>query len=235
MQTPCFIINRDRFTTLKNMCEYLSQIHEIKIIVVDNDSAYEPLLQWYEENPLGITIERLSQNYGNFVIFSAQTAIEGHTKPDFLKKYREGEEDYIVTDSDLDLSGVPLDFLDVLKEGRSKYEWTAKVGLSLSIDNLPECERTIDVLNWERGNWYHRMDDKRFFKAAVDTTFALTRGDGEPNDFDKCLRTDKPYTAIHVPWTYTADNVPEDEKFFYSRITNAFSHYSYRNKIAFGL
>lgn len=231
--TPCFIINRDRFTTTKNMVAYLQQIPEIRVVIIDNDSKYPALLEWYDTNPC--EIERLPYNFGNFCVWGRLDAFEGFTKPDFLKKYREGEEDYIVTDSDLDLSGVPLDFLDVLKEGRAKYEWTAKVGLSLSIDNLPECERTVDVLNWERGNWYNRMDDTRFLKAAVDTTFALTRGSGEPNDFDKCLRTDKPYTAIHVPWTYTADNVPEDEKFFYSRITNAFSHYSYRNKIAFGL
>jgi hypothetical protein len=216
------------------MCEYLSQIPEIKIIVVDNDSAYEPLLKWYEENPLGITIERLNQNYGNFVIFSAQTAIEGHIKPDFLTKYREGKEDYIVTDSDLDLSGVPLDFLDVLKEGRRKYEWTAKVGLSLEISDLPNTDIAREALGWETMNWHGKYGDG-FIKAPVDTTFALTRGDGEPNDFDKCIRTDRPYTAKHAPWYYTKDNLPEDEKFFYSRITNAFSHYSYRNKIAFGL
>lgn len=236
METICFIINRDRFTTLKSMCEYLSQIPDIKIVVVDNDSAYEPLLKWYEENPLGITIERLKLNYGNFCIWSAPTAIEGHIKPNFIEKYTNGNR-YIVTDSDLDLSGIPLDFLQVLQTGMDKYSWACKVGFSLSIENLPEGDMKQEILNWEMSNWAdgNRIDGSNYRKAAIDTTFALVNNVGDPNDFDRCIRVGKPYTCLHAPWYYTSDNLPEDEKFFYSRITNAFSHYSYRNKIKFGL
>ena len=233
-ETVAFIINRDRFTTTKNMVEYLKQIPEIRVVIIDNDSAYPPLLEWYETNPC--EIERLGANYGNFVVWSATTAIEGHLKPNFLEKYTNGNR-YIVTDSDLDLSNIPLDFLQVLQTGMDKYSWACKVGFSLSIENLPEGDMKQEILSWEMSNWAdgNRIDGSNYRKAAVDTTFALVNNVGDPNDFDRCIRVGKPYTAIHVPWTYTKENLPEDEKFFYSRITNAFSHYSYRNKIKFGL
>lgn len=231
-----FIINRDRFTTLVNMVSYLSQNKELRIIVIDNDSKYPPLLEWYDENPFNVEIVRLDFNAGNFCVWSAPDCVEGHIKPNFIEKYTNGER-YIVTDSDLDLSGIPLDFLQVLQTGMDKYSWACKVGFSLSIENLPEGDMKQEILNWEMSNWAdgNRIDGSNYRKCAVDTTFALVNNIGDPNDFDRCIRVGKPYTAIHVPWTYTAENLPDDEKFFYSRITNAFSHYSYRNKIKFGL
>lgn len=215
------------------MVEYLQQIPEIRVVIIDNDSKYPPLLEWYDTNPC--EIERLDANWGNFVCWSSQTAIEGKWKPDFLTKYREGNESYIVTDSDLILEGIPLDFLDVMKKGLETYEWACKVGFSLEIADLPNTQIANEARGWEGMNWHDQtILTLPYRKCPVDTTFALVRGYGEPNDFDKCIRLDRPYCAKHAGWYFT-DSVPEDEAFYLSRITADFNHYSIRNKNHFGL
>lgn len=209
---PCFLIARDRLTCLKNMVDYLNAIPEMEIIIIDNESTYQPLLDWYDTKPC--IIERLVSNYGNFVLFNSPTVIEGHIKPNFQEKYGLIGRQYILSDCDLDLSGVPKDFLSVLQEGLRRYTWAIKCGLSLEINNLPSTEIAAEAIGWEGSNWTNALDDS-YYKAAVDTTFALLTGVGEQNDFARCLRTARPYTASHLTWTYSADNPPPEDEIYY--------------------
>ena len=44
------INNRNRLTTTKNLVEHLLRLNpEEKIIIIDNKSSYQPLLDWYKE------------------------------------------------------------------------------------------------------------------------------------------------------------------------------------------
>ena len=86
------------------------------IIIVDNNSTYEPLLEWYATNPCEVI--RLNENMNQ----SAPWLIG----IPFDRKY----EYYVVTDPDLDLSNVPKDCLNVLKEKLEKYKgWGSNLGL----------------------------------------------------------------------------------------------------------
>jgi hypothetical protein len=228
---PCFLIARDRFTCLKNMVEYLVQIPELEVIILDNASTYEPLLNWYNTNPC--TIERLPVNYGNFVLWSSNTAIPGHEKPNFREKYNCENSQYILSDCDLDLSGVPMTgLLTTLQEGLRRYPWAVKCGLSLEINDLPDNEITREVKGvWEGNNW-HLIDDV-YIKAPIDTTFALYTGVGEQNDFDNCLRVNRPYVCRHLSWYITEENITEEDRYYFSGITSSFNHYSIRYKNKF--
>ena len=232
-RTPCFLIVRDRFTSTKNMVQYLVQIPELRVVILDNNSSYPPLLEWYDTNPC--EIERLTANYGNFVLWSATTAIEGHEKPNFFEKYDCVGKQYILSDCDLDLSGIPKEsLLPTLQEGLREYPNVVKCGLSLEINDLPDTELAKVALGWERFNWVKNpakgdTPNGKFISAPVDTTFALYTGVGEQNDFDRCIRTDRPYTARHLTWYYGPHNPPpEDEQYYHKNINKIFNHYSSR-------
>lgn len=231
-KTPCFLIARDRFTCLKNMVEYLLQIPELEVIILDNASTYQPLLDWYDTNPC--IVERLTANYGNFVLWSATTAVPGHEKPNFFEKYDCVGKQYILSDCDLDLSGIPKNMLSVLQEGLKLYPDAVKCGLSLRIDDLPNTELAKEALGWERNNHVrnYKKGDKDgglYISAPVDTTFALYTGVGEQNDFERCLRVDKPYQARHLTWYYGPHNPPpEDEMWYLKNVSRSHNHYSSR-------
>lgn len=207
------------------MVEYLNTIPDLDVVILDNESKYEPLLAWYETKPC--IIERLPVNYGNFVLWSAPTAIPNFEKPNFFDKYKIEGQQYILSDCDLGINAVPKNFVEVLKEGLKRYEWAVKCGFSLEISDLPDTAIANEAISWEANNWNGKLDDM-YFKAPVDTTLALYRGYGESNDFDNCLRTDKPYCARHETWYY--QSLPEDEKFYISRLTTAHNHYSIKLK-----
>ena len=97
MKIPVIINNRNLLTYPKQMFEDLKSFNDIgDITIVDNDSTYEPLLEWYETKPCEII----------------KTSNNGHLSPwliDLPKKLT--SEFYVVTDSDLDLSTTPKDSL----------------------------------------------------------------------------------------------------------------------------
>lgn len=224
---PCFLIARDRFTCLKNMVEYLVQIPELEVIILDNCSTYEPLMAWYVENPCGVIIHHLPANFGNFCLFSNTDAIPGFEKPDFKEIYQLEGRQYILSDCDLNLHGIPLDVVSVLQEGLRRHSWAVKCGLGLRIDNLPDTEIAREAIRWEANN--HKLIDDLYIKAAVDTTFALYTGTGEQNDFDRCLRVAPPYQAEHLTWYYGPQNPPPDDELHYLRAcSRSHNHYSSR-------
>ena len=63
MNIPVIINNRNLFTWPKAMVERIKEYDGVgEIIIVDNDSTYPPLLEWYATNPC--RIERLNKNIG---------------------------------------------------------------------------------------------------------------------------------------------------------------------------
>jgi hypothetical protein len=231
MKVPVFIIARDRFTCLKNMVEYLlDEQTDCTPIIIDNASTYQPLLDWYATNPC--TIFRISENMGNCVLFTDPRPEIG--KPQFFDVYdcRDG---YIVTDCDLDLSSIPKDFVKLFREAMIKYGWSTKVGFQLKIDDLPDNELTRNARMWEgmnrgEGNY---LDDRRFIKAPIDTTFAMYRWIDLPltrlaHNFDTSIRCAAPYECRHLTWYYDKNNLPDDERYYLDHITADFNHYSLR-------
>ena len=71
---PIFINCRDRVTDLAQLVAWLERAGCEEIYLLDNDSAYEPLLTYYEETPH--TVLRLGQNLGRFAVWSAPGVFE---------------------------------------------------------------------------------------------------------------------------------------------------------------
>lgn len=208
------IINYNRLTLLKNTVEWCI-IHGLEPIVIDNNSDFPPLLQYYNE--CDCPVMRMKKNYGHKVIWECN-----------IIKLLNIKGRYIITDPDLDFTGIPSDFLDVLNHGLDKYHQYNKVGFSLEINDLPSTKYIKDILRGhEIGYWKTPLDDM-YFDAPIDTTFAMYR-EGVNEYFHPAIRTNRPYTARHIPWYYkNKHSLPDDEKYYF-RTCNASS--SIKNRI----
>jgi hypothetical protein len=197
------LINYNRLLLPQKLTDWCTE-HNYRPIIIDNNSDYPPLLEYYENCPHEVI--RLKTNYGSEVIWRAGIL-------NLLKI----QSDYIVTDPDLDLSGVPDDLLQVLQQGLLRYPNIGKCGLSLKIDDLPDTKLSREVMELEKRYWTNSLDDL-YFDAPVDTTFALYRFgvSHERADLFNSIRTKPPYTARHVPWYYTDINtLSEDEQYYF--------------------
>src|SRR5688572_32308947 len=97
-----FIIIKNRLTWPKAMCEFLSSTG-CDPILIDNDSDYPPLLEWYKSCPF--KVHRLKENLGHLCLW----------KSGIIEEYP--EQFYAVSDPDLDLSNIPHDYVEVLMKG----------------------------------------------------------------------------------------------------------------------
>jgi hypothetical protein len=211
-KVPVFILNYNRLDLPRNMADYITECDGVYPIIIDNHSTYPKLIEYYKICPHEII--QMPHNAGNCAMWNTGLYLELKLNGNF-----------IYTDPDLDLSGIPKDFLHVLQTGLDKYP-VDKCGFSLEINNLPDNEMTREVHQWEDQNWKNPLDGM-YFKAAIDTTFALYRTN--VHSFN-CIRTNRPYTAIHKPWTYTLENIPEDEKYYLESTGTYFNHWTNRLK-----
>lgn len=194
-----FVITFNRYTWTRKLCEDLADVG-LEVIMIDNGSTYLPLIEWQEDCPF--TVYRMKRNYGHKVFWEANLD----------KSYT--DENYIITDHDLDISQVPKDFVDVLTQGLALHD-VVKCGLSLEIDDLPDNEYTQKVKEWE-GKFWETPRIKGYYASDIDTTLAVYSRDklSKINNFFSALRAPKPYTARHLPWYNELDKISEEEKFY---------------------
>lgn len=200
----CLIIVYNRLHLPVKMADFLFA-HGISPIFVDNNSDYPPLLEYYKTTKYEVV--RMDKNYGYKVVWEQN-----------LLERLNITGNYIVTDPDLDLSSIPDDFLAVLEEGLRRYPQFDKCGFSLEINDLPPTD--FCPANYEKQFWQHKLDDM-YFKAAIDTTFALYK---VPFHSFNALRTNRPYTAKHMPWYYfDFEDMPIDEQYYFKTCTESHS------------
>jgi len=223
MKIPIIINNRNLLTWPSQMVEICKTFDEVgDIIIVDNKSTYEPLLEWYKTNPCEIIY---SENYG-------QSCPWVLNLPNKL-----GSEYYVVTDPDLDLSQTPKDCLIYIREKLEKYTEYSKIGLSLYNWEVPQDSpyhhflKTWSIVNWDSNS----VIDGLLTNQLIDTTFGMYNINKGPNSGKNCS-TFTPYSARHIPWEITNDTIMDMknknfEYFYY--LSNATNASSYKNFIGF--
>lgn len=205
----CLILNYNRVTLPVKMADWCAK-HGLVPIFIDNCSDYPPLLEYYKNSSYQVV--RLEKRiWGSKFVWS-----EGIL--DKLKIVG----NYIVTDPDLDLSGVPADFLSVMEAGLKKYPSFTKCGLSLEINDITNENIYFQgktIKGWESQYWSNSLDPL-YFNAPVDTTFAMYK----VRHFRyEALRINRPYTAKHVPWYYIdIKSLPEDEQYYIETASRTF-------------
>jgi len=212
---PIYITNFNWLTSTRALAKYFDDVPGVEVIIVDNCSTYSPLVEWYETN-CPCRVVRLTENVGEHAVWH-----RGAILPPPVHRAFFGSDYYVVTDPDLSLEGCPKDVLNVLRTGLDENPDILKVGLSLELDDLPSTSPfTNDVRAWEAQFWRRRRGSQ-FYEAAVDTTFAMYRID---SPFDRvrtnqgaALRTDRPYTARHLPWYMDPAELSEEQLYYVMR------------------
>ena len=143
-----FIISYNRLSYLKRLVEWLEKAGFERIHIVDNASTYPPLLE-YLKNSKHI-VHRMEANYGHLVFWKCGKF------DDIIR----GEE-YIVTDCDvLPVEECPKNVTEYFLKILDKYPSHTKVGFSLKIDDLPDCNLSKQaVLDWEGQFWRKKIEN----------------------------------------------------------------------------
>ncbi len=210
---PVIINNRNRYTYMLKLISWLESNGMSNIFILDNDSTYPPLLDYY--NTTTHKVIRTDRNGGPFAIWNTKEFNE------LIRDY------YIYTDADV-VPDESANFKSIqLMYERLKDDLTIdKIGLALRIDNLPDHYKLKkDVIDWESQFWKDTLDNN-FFRAKVDTTFALyapfAKGGGEC----KALRTNFPHVALHMPWYENSVNPHPEDEYYRMHSEPASSHWT---------
>ncbi len=207
--TPIYIPVRDRLGCLRELVEWLEAAGAQRIVLVDMDSTYPPLLEYFAHTPHRV------EHPGN--IGARGLWHRGLLAHDLV----DAEQRFVVSDPDvIPDASCPCDLLAHLHELMDQFPSFAKIGLALRIDDLPVDDPALrKVVDWEKRWWSQPVGDFLFDCGfgGVATTFALYRGLAyTDNDGDgPSARTNLPYVARHVSWYLDAANLPEDEKWYY--------------------
>jgi hypothetical protein len=210
------------------MYQYLSNIKDIEPIIIDNNSTYTPLLNWYNSN--NINVIRLKENLGHMAFWESG-----------IYKNYEGKEYYGLTDPDLDLSNIPTDFVDLLLNGLNNDLGIYKCGFTLEEKYVPP-ENPSYILDgfiespteyWKEAVF---VNGKKYYNTLTDTTFCIYSPnfkydrDNFYNTFYKSLRSDRPYTADHLPWYITSEKTKTEGKKYILLDDELYNYYSKASK-----
>lgn len=200
-EIPIIINNRNRYTMLKELIEKLEAYRLTNIHIIDNNSDYPPLLQYYREIPYSVYL--LDKNVGCYSLWMT------HIFQRFKHYY------YVYTDSDvLPVEDCPIHFLDLLRNILDQNPGIDKIGLGLKIDDLPDENAMKDkVIKWEKQYWANPINSE-LYNAPVDTTFALYRPGKQGGWWLKAARSGYPLMARHLPWYLNSSDLPEEEKYY---------------------
>lgn len=211
MDLPVFINCRDRLCPLLELLSYLEGNCD-RIYLLDNDSSYPPLLDYYLTTPHRLI--RLGVNLGKHALWEADILARlGIDGP------------FVLTDPDVvPIAECPSDAIAYLHEVLEAYPDRSKAGLGLRIDDLPSCYRfRDDVAVWESQFWEKPLGP-RLYDAPIDTTFAVIRA-GTPPGIEGCVRTGYPYLARHLDWYSDTDHPTDEERYYREHARMDVSHW----------
>lgn len=201
---PIFINARDRVCVMKQLIDWLLDAGYRNLIILDNNSTYTGLLDYYSEleKDSRIKIIRLGKNLGFKALW----------KSGVLEDLKISTP-YAYTDPDvIPIKKCPKDFVKQLLKILNEHREFRKVGLALVYEDITfydkeKCqERESTLCN-------HSQINKYLAYSNVDTTFALY-SNTRNYSLRLSLRTLGDMRLKHLPWYFDYDNLPEDEKYY---------------------
>ena len=209
------INNRNRLTTTKKLVEDLLERNTKQIIIIDNESTYPPLLEWYDTVPKEVEVLRF-HNEGHLALFG--TGLVNKIEEDWC----------FYTDSDIQLNpNMPKDYQQIMLELGLKYG-IDKISLALDISDLPHWYMFKDQVIRNEGRWWLDEVEKNVYRADTDTTFSLNK----KVDQFQSLRMAGDFTSKHMPWYLDLDNIDEEEQYYLDNCAdNKLTQYTKQHKI----
>lgn len=224
---PIVILNRDRLHPLVEQIRVLKSKGYSNITVIDNQSTYSPLLEWYKESGVDVFYNTVTEN----TVHAFLQLVE-YRHPKFVEITSDW---YIFNDSDIiPLESVPDNFAEDLAGFATKYHRT-KVGMSIKIDDIDlSYPLNAWVHSYESTYWTNEIVDDTgtlLYPHPVDTTFAIHAPGASPTWAGDALRAGAPYIVKHAPFYYNPNNLPEDEKYYLTRMNKKSSNWSSKVEI----
>lgn len=215
---PIIINNYNRLEYLKMLIASLTSRGYNNIHILDNNSTYPPLLEYYKSCPHSVI--HLGKNIGYKALWQSGV----------FEKFKHSY--YVYTDSDMEIATeCPDDFMQYFLDILKKYPLSQKVGFGLRIDDLPDhFANKTNVIKHESQFWTREVE-KEIYRADIDTTFALYRPycKGVASIYHEVYRTGKPYLIRHLPWYVDTNNMSEEELYYVNNITQS-THWSIQSK-----
>lgn len=213
LEIPFIINNFNQLFYLKQLVSFLLKSGFKNIIIIDNNSSYSPLLEYYEylESNGEVIVKKLNGNLGHRALYSQNK---------IMKMYCKGY--YFLSDADcVPYPELPYDFPSKMIDLLDKYFLKiSKVGLALNLEDIPNHYKLKDqVLKWER-RFSKNQIEQDVYEVPVDTTFALYKPSYGlrlvRSPFLNGLRLAGKYKIKHGGW-YEDTNNPSEEHLYYQK------------------
>lgn len=223
---PIVILNRDRLYPLIQQVNILRSKNYNNIIIIDNQSTYEPLLNWYISSGLDV--------FYNYVVPNSNAAFRDLVNIGHPKFKQIVSDWYVFNDSDIvPMDIVPDNFISDLMYFAVKYN-KPKVGMSIKIDDI-NLEYPLNkwAHDYELSYWNNPIieeDGIELYPSPIDTTFSIHSPGTSPEWSSNTLRVGAPYIVKHAPFYYDPNNLPEDEKYYLAHMHTPSSNWSSKIK-----
>lgn len=220
MVIPIFIITHDRLEVLKTCFESMKKLSdkvEYQIIFVDNNSTYQPLINWLKEK----------DKEGYLVYWNNTKNLFEGIQQGVNRWYKDNDSPYyVITDPDIEMI-CPEDILEYYVHIFEKYQKAQVVAPLLRTDDIPNWYPAKDKVLRNIHNNYGKQqrfeiewknNKYKAIYAGVGCTFAMYRkGFVKKKDTsNKCpvisIRTEKPYYVKHLDWYLDPKKLTEDQK-----------------------
>ena len=210
---PIFINARDRVGVMKKLIDWLLDAGYTNIIILDNGSTYQPLLDYYAtfKNDSRIKIVYYKQNFGYKSIWKSG-----------ILEFFDIKTPYVYTDPDVvPIDSCPKNVVQRLLKILKARPFIKKVGLGLVYDDITFFNK--EKIQAAQSNFYNNTCvEKNIHYAQVDTTFALYCNCRHYN-LRFSMRTLGNLMAKHLPWYFDYNNLPEDEQYYMDHSDNSSS------------
>lgn len=204
---PVLINNYNRTHTLNQMVEWLLSLEdEVAIIIVDNQSDYPPLLEYYD-NIKHPNVQAVLLNFNSY-----KHGIE------YLANQLVHHDKFMMSDPDLiPYPDTPKDIISHISRLMDKYPNYNHIGPSLEILDIPDdIPVKQKVVKHESQFWSphaEKLNDEAYV-ANIDLTLAMYRKSSKYMALGPSLRTDRPYTVQHIDWYVKEEDYTDDFRYY---------------------
>jgi hypothetical protein len=219
MSVPLYIPTFNNPTYTFNFINQVAGLNFSKIIIMDNNSTYPPMIKLLNELESKYEVIRLDENLGPHLILR---------NPEYYKSL---PDIFALSDPDVEFPKVlPSDFQDLLIKIGIKHR-VGKVGFAIEVPSENEFLELIVNLDgklrnmheWEQQFWENEIDRTSsgdpIYLTTLDTQFAIYNKDYfNPEERYKALRIGGNYTSKHLGF-YKKSIVPKEESDFYRSVS----------------
>lgn len=215
-----FITIWNRYSWVIPFCEDCEKAG-LTVVLIDNASTYPPCVEWLSKCKYKVIT--MKKNEGAWAFFTTPLYQE------YTDRY------FMISDSDQDISNVPSDFPEVLTQGIINHThgqiW--KAGLSQEINDLPDNSFANQVYAYEKDFWTNRTLFE-FYEVWMDLGVAVydreRRGEfpNKESHWYNAVRAMRPYTSRHLDWYLTAENMREEDEYYFKAKDPAYRGWGFK-------